>query len=125
MRKHKKSTRVLMGALAVSALFAGSAFTDANDMTAADGLVGYGTVEVSGATVASLVYNLDATGTNVESVDLALLGDTSGSTAAIGFNDGDTTDCGVGLYDTTTNTDYVCTVSTGTAGLTSTEVVVN
>lgn len=82
---------------------------------------------VTGAPVLALDHTLDATGENVTAVALKLDGDQSGSTAAIGFNGGSTTDCATGVYDsvsTPTATDFTCTVTT-TSGLDSTEVVVN
>lgn len=134
MRKHTVK-RVILGATALSMLFAGSAFTASNtfapDATAPS--TGYASTTVSGATINSLAYNLNATGDNVDTVTLVLDGDTTGSAVSIGFNDGATTSCGTGTYDdvaTPPATTYTCDdgganfVQT-TSGLTKTAVVVN
>jgi hypothetical protein len=119
----------LVGALAVAgALVAGgSAFTNSNSQAASQ-VVGYGSTTISGATVTSMAYNLNAAGNNVNSVTLVLGGDTTGSNVAIGFNGGATTSCGTGTFST--NTTYTCNnggsnFSQSTASLTSTAVVVN
>lgn len=127
MRKHH-TKRVAIGVAALSLLLAGSAFTDSNDMTGVDGgVLGHGQTTVSGATVIGLDYTLDSTGSTVTDVALTLAGDTSDSSAAIGFNDGDTTDCTFGTYDDTADeSSYDCTgLTQDTSTLTSTEVVVN
>jgi hypothetical protein len=84
---------------------------------------------VSGATVNSLAYNLNATGDNVNSVTLKLAGDTTGSAVSLGFNGGATMSCGVGTF-ALAETAYTCNngganYTQPTSSLTSTNVVVN
>ena len=134
MRKHTFK-RVILGATAMSMLFAGSAFTASN--TFADGATapktGYGETTVAGATVNSLAYNLSAAGDTITSVDLVLNGDTTGSAVSIGFNGDATTTCGAGTYDAAATPDattYTCDndgtgLTQSTSGLNTTAVVVN
>jgi hypothetical protein len=101
MRKSSK----FLGALAVAGLIAagGSAYTASNTMATAQ-VVGYGSTTISGATVNSMAYTLNDTGTNVNSVTLVLDGDmtlipsghTVASAVSIGFNALATTPCGTG-----------------------------
>jgi len=130
----RKSTK-LFGALAVAGLVAagGSAFTNSNTFAsgATAPLTGYGSTSVSGGTIDSLKYNLNAAGDNVDTVTLVLATDTTTSSVAIGFNGGATTSCGTGTYDSVAaTTSYTCNnggsnfVQT-TSGLTSTAVVIN
>lgn len=135
MRKRNHTKRIALGVAALSMLFAGSAFTASN--TFASGATaprtGYASTTVTGATVNSLVYNLNAAGDNVDTVTLALANDTTGSAVSIGFNDGATTSCGTGTLDSTTTptkTTYTCKNGASnfvqsTSGLTKTAVVVN
>lgn len=123
------NTRIL-GALAVAGAVAagGSAFTNSNTQAASQ-VVGYGTTTISGATVSSMDYNLNAAGDNVNSLTLVLAGDTTGSAVSVGFNGGATTSCGTGTFAAGATT-YTCDNGGGnftrsTAGLTSTAVVVN
>lgn len=133
MRKHTFK-RVILGATALSMLFAGSAFTAGNTFAtgATAPKTGYGETVVTGATINSLAYNLSTDGSNVDSVDLVLDGDTTDSAVSIGFNDGATTSCGTGTFDdaaTPTATTYTCdgggTLGQLTKDLTKTAVVVN
>ncbi|MDQ1679238.1 MAG: hypothetical protein QOI42_97 [Frankiaceae bacterium] len=130
----RKSARTVL-AIAGIAVFAagGSAFTASNsfDTGATAPLTGYGSTTVSGATIKTLSYTLNAGGDNVDSVSLVLDGNTTGSTVSIGFNGGAVTPCGTG--DNTTDatvTAYICKNGASnfvrsTLGLTSTAVVVN
>ncbi|MDX6268503.1 MAG: hypothetical protein QOD70_3243 [Frankiales bacterium] len=125
MRKSSK----LIGALAIAGIAAagGTAFTAGNSQAASQ-VVGYGSTTISGATVASMTYNLSPAGDNVNSVQLVLAGDTTGSAVSIGFNGGAATSCGTGAF--TTVTTYTCdnggaSFVRPTAGLTGTAVVVN
>ena len=115
-------------ALAGAVAAGGSAFTNSNTQAASQ-VVGYGSTTISGATVSSMDYNLNASGDNVDSVTLVLAGDTTGSAVSIGFNGGATTSCGTGTFATGATT-YTCdnggsNFARTTAGLTSTAVVVN
>ena len=122
------SKRRIFAALGVAGLVAaGSSALTAGITVPADD-VGYGSATISGATIVSLVYNLNATGDNVDSITLVLSGDTSASVASIGFNGGAVVACQAGAF--VVNTTYTCDNATAnyvraTAGLTSTEVVVN
>lgn len=125
----RSNTRIL-AAVAVAAAVAasGSAFTNSNTQAASQ-VVGYGSTTISGATVSSMVYNLNGPGDNVNSVTLVLAGDTTASAVSIGFNGGATTSCGTGTFATSATT-YTCnnggsSFVRSTAGLTSTAVVVN
>ena len=130
MRKSK-----LIGAAAIAAVVAagGAAFTNSNTFAsgATAPLTGYASTSVSGGTINSMKYNLNAAGDNVDTVTLVLANDTTGSSVSIGFNGGATTPCGTGTYDSTnTQTTYTCDDSGAnftqtTSGLTSTAVVIN
>ena len=125
----RKSNRIF-GALLIAGVAAagGAAFTNSNTQAATQ-VVGYGSTTISGATVNSMVYNLNAAGDNVDSMTLVLAGDTTGSAVSIGFNGGATTSCGTGTFAASATT-YTCdnggsNFVRSTAGLTSTAVVVN
>jgi hypothetical protein len=135
-----------LGALAVAGLVAagGSAFTASNTVAAGQ-VVGYGSTTITGATVSSMHYTLNDTGTNVNSVTLVLAGDMMAipaghavaSAVSIGFNQLATTPCGPGvLTEATTDpvapafTTYICQAGSGsftqsTTDLVSTQIVVN
>jgi hypothetical protein len=129
MRKSSK----LIGAIGIAGVVAagGAAFTNSNTQAASQ-VVGYGSTTISGATVNSMAYNLNAPGDNVNSVTLVLAGDTTGSAVSIGFNGGATTSCGTGTFAAGTPgaTTYTCdnggsNFTRTTIGLTSTAVIVN
>jgi hypothetical protein len=130
MRKSK-----IVGAIAVAGIVAtgGAAFTSSNTFAsgATAPLTGYASTSVSGGTINSLKYNLNAAGDNVDSVTLVLANDTTSSAVSIGFNGAGTTSCGVGTFSATnTETTYTCDSSgssfvQSTAGLTATAVVIN
>jgi hypothetical protein len=109
----------LIGALGVAGL-------------AASQLVGYSSTTISGGTVNSVVYNLNAAGDNVDTVSLVLAGDTTAGTVYLGFNGGTKVSCGTGTFDTD-HTNYACDANPAgavnyvrsTSGLVSTAVVVN
>jgi len=116
---------ILAGALAAG----GAAYTNSTTQPASQ-VLGYGTTTVSGATVSSIAYNLSADGSNVDTVTLALAGDTTASAVSIAFNSGASTSCGTGTYDGTSSTTYTCSngganFSEPTSGLTATHVIVN
>jgi hypothetical protein len=123
MRKSAKIITALSAAgLAVAA---GSAFTNSNTAPA-NTTLGYSTTTVSGATVTSLDYNLNASGETINSATLVLDGDTTGSAVSMNYNNGTSFTCGTGAFDSlATATTYTCTQSQSTAGLTSTGIVVN
>ena len=129
----RKSTKVATAAAVAGLAVAGiSAFTASNtfDSGATVPTTGYGSTTVTGATVKSLSYNLDATGATVTSATLVLDGDTSASNVSLSYNGGNSFTCGTGSVSTgTVATTYTCTTPSGspqsTSGLTSTAVVVN
>jgi hypothetical protein len=135
MYTQHKPARFVFAVAAIAALAAGgTAFTSSNTFAsgATKPLTGYGSTNVSGATVNSMAYTLNGAGDNVNSVTLVLAGDTTGSAVSIGFNAGTTTSCGTGAFTTGTpgSTSYTCdnggsNFVRSTAGLTSTAVVVN
>ncbi|KRE74474.1 hypothetical protein [Arthrobacter sp. Soil762] len=126
----RKSAKIIT-ALSVAglAVAAGSAFTNSNTFAsgATKPLTGYATTTVSGATVNSLQYNLNAVGDSIDSATLVLAGDTSTSTVKMNYNGGTSFACGTGTVSGTTTiiTTYTCTQTQSTSGLTSTGVVVN
>lgn len=112
--KHRVLVAVVVaGGLALTAAGA-SAFTDSNSFTNSNTTVGYGSEDVTGATVTSIVYGLNANSTTVTSVTFETSGDTSASAATIGFTVGGTalatSDCAAGSYTSGTPgyTTYVC-----------------
>jgi hypothetical protein len=124
-----RKTSKFIGALAIAGIAAagGTAFTASNTQATSQ-VVGYGSTTISGATVSSMGYNLNAAGNNVDSVTLVLAGDTTGSAVSIGFNGGATTSCGTGTFGT--DTTYTCdnggaNFSQATSTLAATAVVVN
>lgn len=99
----------------------GSAFTDANTVPAT--VLGVGSGAVSGVTVTSVSYTLNANGTTINAVTMVLSGDTTGSTIKIGFNHGAVAVCsGAGVF--ATNTTYVCSGLTQDVALTTSFEVV-
>jgi hypothetical protein len=125
----RKTTRIF-GALMIAGIAAagGAAFTNSNTQAATQ-VVGYGSTTISGATVSSMVYNLNAAGDNVNTMTLVLAGDTTGSAVSIGFNGNATTSCGTGAFAAAATT-YTCdnggsNFTQPTDGLTSTAVIVN
>ena len=83
----------------------GSAFTNANTVPAT--VLGVGSGAVSGVTVTSVSYTLNANGTTITAVTMVLSGDTTGSTIKIGFNHNPVATCsGAGVFST--DTTYVC-----------------
>ena len=124
----RKSVRTLIAAAGIAAFAAGGSAFTASNTQAAGQVVGYGSTTISGATVNSMAYNLNGPGDNVNSVTLVLATDTTGSAVSLGFNGGNLTSCGTGVF--TTVTTYTCnnggsSVVRSTAGLVSTAIVVN
>lgn len=133
MRTRTKHTRqgIILAVAAVAGLIGGGALTASNTFAsgATAPITGYAETTVSGGTVDSLAYTLNAGGDNVDSVTLVLNGDTTTSAVSIGFNGGATTSCGIGTFATTATT-YTCdnggvNFVQATSGLTATSVVIN
>jgi hypothetical protein len=131
MRRNK---RVLGAAIGVGALvFAGAAaFTNTISFTNTNTTLGYGSENVSGATVTTITYGLSTDGTTIDSVTFVASGNTSGSTADVGFTTGSgnqaTTPCDPGTF-ASGNTTYLCDdndagLSQSTAGVLATDIVV-
>ena len=121
--------------MAAALIAGGSAFTASNSQPSTQ-TVGYGSTSVTGATVTSIVYTLNADGNNVNTVALVLTGDTTGSTVSIGFNDGAMTlgNCGTGTFAAGSTTYSTCDAGDGdgtdpftqtTSSLDSTQILVN
>ncbi|MGH9019283.1 MAG: hypothetical protein ACRDY1_16150 [Acidimicrobiales bacterium] len=131
----RKNKRTLIAAIGVGALvLAGSAaFTNSlTDSTPTNAPVAYGSVHASGATVTSVTYTLDGNDpSNVVDVTFVTSGDTSGSTAQVGFNSTgamDSVDCS-GTYTTgspgfTTYTSCPLTTPVLVSTITTTDIVV-
>ncbi|HXW35618.1 MAG TPA: hypothetical protein VEJ87_13650 [Acidimicrobiales bacterium] len=130
MRLRKKEV-VAVVAIAGLLLAGASAFTAANTFTNSNTTVGYGSENVTGATVSAIDYTLSADGTTITAVTLVTVGDTSGSAAAVGFTVGGTalptSACGAGTYASGPNaTTYSCTgLSQLVSTVQATDVVVD
>jgi hypothetical protein len=115
----RRNKRALIAAIGVGALvLAGSAaFTNSiTNSSQTNAPAAYGSVVASGATVTSIDYTLSgANPPYVTAVTFVTTGDTSGSTAQVGFNASGTMNvvgCS-GSYDSgTTSTTYDCTLTT-------------
>jgi hypothetical protein len=131
--KHKQKF-LWLAILVIGVVAVGSAFTAANTFTPGAGqTAGYGTENVSGATVTSMHYTLSADGTQVTGVTFIASGDLTGGIPQehgwVGFTVGGTagtqTDCGVGVYDGSTATTFTCTGLTQTvAAIQATDIAV-
>lgn len=114
------SRRTVVALAAVGALlFAATAFTASVTTTGVTETAGYGEVSVSGATLESLDFTLDATGENITDAALVFSGDLTGQTVSINFDGATAKSCTVGTYDATNDdTDATCSTlaqSTSTA----------
>jgi hypothetical protein len=128
----RRNKRTLIAAIGVGALvLAGSAaFTNSiTDATPTNAPAAYGTIHASGASVTSITYTLDGNDpSSATAITFVALGDTSGSTAQVGFNSTgtmDVTGC-TGTYNGTTHTTYDCTLTTPelVSAITTTDIVV-
>jgi hypothetical protein len=131
----RRNKRTLIAAIGVGALvLAGAAaFTNTiTDSTPTNAPAAYGTIHASGATVTSITYTLDGNDPpSFTAVTFVTSGDTSGSTAQIGFNGTgtmDSVDCS-GSYTTgspgyTTYSDCPLTDAELVSAVTTTDVVV-
>jgi hypothetical protein len=112
-------------------VLAGSAaFTNTlTDSTPTNAPAAYGTVHASGASVTSISYTLNGDDPpSATAITFVTLGDTSGSTAQIGFNGTgtmDVTGC-TGTYNGTSHTTYDCTLVDAelVSAITTTDIVV-
>jgi predicted nucleotidyltransferase len=130
VRRNKK--RTLVAAIGVGALVLAGAAAYTNsltDSTATNAPAAYGAVHATGATVTSISYTLtNANPAVVSAVTFVTTGDTSGSTAQVGFNGSGTmnvTGC-TGTYDGSASTTYACTLTTTelVSAITETDIAV-
>lgn len=118
--KTMSTTRMLVGLAAAGLVAAGSgsAFTNSNTLPL-DSVAGYGTTTVSGATATSVLYDLSANGTEIETATVVFSGDVTDRTVKAGFGTAALTACNLGthdaLADTTTATCSFTGVSTSAA----------
>jgi hypothetical protein len=119
LRRHR-SNLFMLAILAIIAVAVGSAFTAANTFAPTAGTaLGYGTQTVTGAHVTSMHYTLHANGVTVDTVTFVATGDLTLGVPQehgfVGFTVGGTpgpiVDCGVGTYDGSTATTFVCDVT--------------
>lgn len=125
-----RNSAKLIAALSVAglAVAAGSAFTAGNTFASGSTVpLGYSTTTVSGATVNSLDYNLNAGGNEINSATLVLNGNTVTSTVQMGFNDGSLFGCVAGSDVDVSTTVYTCTPAAplSTTALVDTVIVVS
>ena len=95
----QRRTKRIIGAIVVIAAIAagGAAFTAGN--TVPDTVAGYGTSNITGATVTALHYTLNADGTQITDASLTFQGDQTGNVVKAGFGTDSLTTCTVGSYD--------------------------
>jgi hypothetical protein len=100
----QRRTKRIIGAIVVIAAIAagGAAFTAGN--TVPDTVAGYGTSNITGATVTALHYTLDADGTHITDAALTFQGDQTGNVVKAGFGTDALTTCTLGSYDSGTDT---------------------
>lgn len=87
---------VALGTLAVPGHTAGNTLPSAST-------VGYGSVNVSGVTVKTVSYTLNADGTAITAAALVVHGNMSGKKVQAGFGSTASTTCTVGSYNSTSN----------------------
>jgi hypothetical protein len=100
----QRRTKRIIGAIVVIAAIAagGAAFTASN--TVPDTVAGYGTSNISGATVTAMHYTLNADGTQITDASLTFQGDQTHNVVKAGFGTDALTTCTVGSYDSTGDT---------------------
>jgi hypothetical protein len=114
MKHRVLAATIVAGAIGLTAAGA-TAFTNSTTFSNSNTTVGYGSETVSGAVVTSISYGLSADGSTINSVTFIAQGNTSGSSAKVGFSTistsgtaQPTTDCGTGVYNGSTETTYIC-----------------
>lgn len=134
----KRNKKRLIAAVAVIAALAagGAAFTDSivGSPVTSGTTAGYGTINITGATLTDVNYTLSANGTNVTEVNFTFQGNLVGDTLELAFDNGNLAQCqhtgitnGViptGAYDGTTSTTVTCDVTEGTTAATSLQAAV-
>jgi hypothetical protein len=115
----QRKTKRIIGAIAVIAAIAagGAAFTASN--TVPNTVAGYGTSNITGATVTAMHYTLTADGTQISDASLTFHGDQTGNVVKAGFGTDALNTCTLGSYnagaDTTDATCSGFTQSTATS----------
>jgi hypothetical protein len=94
----QRKTKRIIGAIAViGAIFAGgAAFTASN--TVPNTVAGYGTSNITGATVTAMHYTLNGDGTQITAASLTFQGDQTGNVVKAGFGTDNLTTCTVGAF---------------------------
>jgi len=94
----QRKTRRIIGAIAVigAIVAGGAAFTASNSVP--DTVAGYGTSNITGATVTAMHYTLNADGTQITTASLTFQGDQTGNVVKAGFGTNSLTTCTVGAY---------------------------
>jgi hypothetical protein len=100
----QRRTKRIIGAIVVIAAIAagGAAFTASN--TVPNTVAGYGTSNISGATVTAMHYTLNADGTQITDAALTFQGDQTHNVVKAGFGTDPLTTCSVGSYDSVGDT---------------------
>ncbi|MGZ4185331.1 MAG: hypothetical protein ACXVUE_10860 [Solirubrobacteraceae bacterium] len=103
----QRKTKRIIGAIAVIAAIAagGAAFTASN--TVPDTVAGYGTSNITGATVTAMHYTLNADGTDITAADLTFQGDQTNNVVKAGFGSDALSPCTFNSYDSTAHTSSV------------------
>lgn len=129
MRRNRKTLLVAIGAGSLL-LIGGGAFTASLTNSGSVGstgndVLGYGTVDVTGANLTDLNYTFDDTGANITAVNFTTDADTHLETAVIGFNGTSVGSSCTATY--TTSTAWVCTLTDSEAvtDVTSTDITVS
>ena len=100
----QRKTKRIIGVFVIIAAIAagGAAFTASN--TVPDTVAGYGTSNITGATVTALHYTLNADGTEINDASLTLQGDQTNNVVKAGFGTDALTTCTFGSYDSVAHT---------------------
>lgn len=122
----------LVGAASIIAALAagGAAFTDSNTMPT-NQHVGFGSVTVTGGTVAHIDYNINATdASKLDGVNVWVSGDYTSSTVTVQWDNAHSgsptypvVTCTTGAYDST-NTEFTCSAPINVVDATSLDVTI-
>jgi hypothetical protein len=110
--KRKRKALLALGVVCAGVIAAGgTAFTNSNSLPIST-TAGYGSTEVTGATVLWLTYHTNSTGTEITDATMKLLGDySSGYTVKAGFGTNALSNCNIGIFNwdgTNLNTIVTC-----------------
>jgi hypothetical protein len=93
----RKTKRIIVAIAVIGAIFAGgAAFTASN--TVPNTVAGYGTSNITGATVTAMHYTLNGAGTQITDASLTFSGDQTGNVVKAGFGTDNLTTCTVGAF---------------------------